>query len=333
MIHHILLIQDGENPDDARRVDAPGFDDALLPVNLIVGRSTIFVARAYTQSGEFLPVTFTWRSGDPLIASVNNGRITGNDRGGTNIVVSADDRGIEVNLGVVVHNPVTSIVITGDIGAHQTGSEVTLTATAHDTTGNQVPGVSFIWGSSDSNVVAVEANPDDSSEATVSMRRAGDAEITARSGAIVSDPAQFTVFDIVQPERRIVVDTSNAPFNRYYHPAIPGMGTGAKLTPDGDAATANSDIEIRITIQVRVGGIWNDVSAGVPVLVESSDTSVLTVPAMLSTDNSGMVTLTINAGDAIEGQGNALGDGRAIVRFGETYSSDKHVEVTLQPLQ
>ena len=81
------------------------------------------------------------------------------------------------------------------------------------------------------------------------MRRAGDAEITARSGAIVSDPAQFTVFDLVQPERRIVVDTSNAPFNRYYHPALPEMGAEAKLTPDGDAATANSDIEIRITIQ------------------------------------------------------------------------------------
>ena len=242
---------------------------------------------------------FAWSSEDPSIATVNNGRITGNDRGSTNIVVLAVDRGIEVSLGVVVHNPVTSIVITGDIGAHQTGSEVTLTATARDATGNQVPGVSFIWGSSDSNIAAVEANPDDSSEATVMMRSAGDAEITARSGAIVSDPAQFAVFDIVQPERRIVVDTSNAPFNRYYHPAIPGMGTGAKLTPDGDAATANSDIEIRITIQVRVGSIWNDV----------------------------------NAGDAIEGQGNALGDGRAIVRFGETYSSDKFVEVTFQRLQ
>ncbi len=221
----------------------------------------------------------------------------------------------------------------GDIGAHQTGSEVTLTATARDTTGNQVPGVSFIWESSDSNVAAVEANPDDSSEATVSMRSAGDAEITARSGAIVSDPAQFTVFDIVQPERRIVVDTSNAPFNRYYHPAIPGMGTDAKLTPDGDAATANSDLEIRITIQNKVGSDWNNVQAGIPVDIASSDTNVLTVPAMLATDGSGMVTLTINAGDAIAGQGNALGDGRAIVRFGETYSSYKFVEVTLQRLQ
>ena len=190
MIHHILLIQDGEHPDDARRVDAPGFDDALPPVNLIAGRSTIFVARAYTQSGDIVPVTFAWKSETPSIATVNNGRITGNSRGGTNIVVSAVDRGIEVSLGVVVHNPFTSIVIAGDIRPHQTGSEVTLTATARDATGNQVPGVPFIWDSSDSNVAAVEANPDDSSEATVSMRRAGDAEITARSGAIVSDPAQ-----------------------------------------------------------------------------------------------------------------------------------------------
>ena len=199
--------------------------------------------------------------------------------------------------------------------------------------GIRAPGVSFIWGSSDSNIAAVEANPDDSSEATVTMRRAGDAEITARSGAIVSDPAQFTVFDLAQPERRIVVDTSNAPFNRYYHPALTEMGAEAKLTPDGDAATTNSDIEIRITIQDKVGSGWNNVHAGVPVDIASSDTSVLTVPAMLSTDDSGMVTLIINAGDAIEGQGNALGDGRAIVRFGETYSSDKFVEVTFQRLQ
>lgn len=333
MIHHILLIQDGEHPDDARRVDAPGFDDALTPVNLIAGHSTIFVARAYTQSGDIVPVTYAWTSESRSIATVNNGRITGNGRGSTNIVVSAVNRGIEVSLGVVVHDPVTSIVITGDIGAHQTGSEVTLTATARDATGNQVPGVPFIWESSDTNVAAVEANPDDSSEATVTMRRAGDVEITARSGAIVSDPAQITVFDLVQPERRIVVDTSNAPFNRYYHPALPGMGTDAKLTPDGDAATANSDIEIRITIQDKMGSSWSNVHAGVPVDIASSDTSVLTVPEMLETDNSGMVTLTINAGDAIAGQGNALRDGRAIVRFGETYSSDKFVEVTLQRLQ
>ncbi len=46
-----------------------------------------------------------------------------------------------------------------------------------------------------------------------------------------------------------------------------------------------------------------------------------------------MVMLTINAGNAIEGQGNALRDGRAIVRVGETYSSDKFVEVKLQRLQ
>lgn len=82
-----------------------------------------------------------------------------------------------------------------------------------------------------------------------------------------------------------------------------------------------------------MGGIWNNVLAGIPVEIASSDTSVLTVPAMLATDNSGMVTLTINAGDAISGQGNALRDGRAIVQFGETYSSDIYVEVTLQPLQ
>ena len=82
-----------------------------------------------------------------------------------------------------------------------------------------------------------------------------------------------------------------------------------------------------------MGGIWNNVNARVPVVIASSDTNVLTVPAMLATDNSGMVTLTTNAGDAIAGQGNALCDGGAIVRFGETYSSDKYVEVTLQPLQ
>lgn len=56
---------------------------------------------------------------------------------------------------------------------------------------------------------------------------------------------------------------------------------------------------------------------------------------MLATDDSDtvMLTITINAGNAIEGQGNALRNGRAIVRFGETCSSDKFVEVTLQRLQ
>ena len=123
------------------------------------------------------------------------------------------------------------------------------------------------------------------------------------------------------------------PFDRFYHPALPGMGTAAKLTPDGDAATANSDIVIRITVQDQVGSGWSNVHAGVSVDIASSDTSVLAVPSMLATDNAGLVALTINAGDAVEGQGNALRDSRAIVRFGETYSSDKFVEVTFQPLQ
>ena len=79
------------------------------------------------------------------------------------------------------------------------------------------------------------------------------------------------------------------------------IGPPPLVTDCGDAATANSDIEIRITIQNKVGSNWHNVQAGIPVEIASSDTSVLTVPAMLATNSSGKVTLTINAGDAIAG--------------------------------
>ena len=348
-VHHVILIQDGQNADDARRYNAPGFNDDRADVDLIVDGTTMVVAKAGTQSGSPIDVDFEWESSDEPVATVMadgaTATITGIRKGESTITVSIPERGVEVELSVVVHNPVKGIVITGTGGAHVVGTSLDdYMAVAYDeannddgtNSGSPVPGQTFMWGSS-SAAATVTGDDDDSSMATVKIAGVGGADITAKIGKVTSNKISVSGFSVEEPERRLVVSTANAPFERYIDNDANNDGTADDniLTAAADT-TSNTESNIVITVTLQFRGlntagelVWQNVAddAELTIDVTSSDVATLTVPDMITTGTSGAATLTINAGTAVDGQGNALKAGTVYVTFDEDFSDPKSVEV------
>jgi hypothetical protein len=116
-IHHILIIQDGEDADDARRANAPNFAETHADVVLLVDDTTMLVAKAGSQNATPLAVAFSWASEDASIAEVDDsGMVTGVSNGTTDLVLSAVGRGVEIKVPVTVYKGVDNIVVTGGSG-------------------------------------------------------------------------------------------------------------------------------------------------------------------------------------------------------------------------
>ena len=280
---------------------------------MLVDGTTNFVAKALTQSEAVLDVQFTWESDAPFIADVDDsGMITASRKGKAEITASIEERGIAVSFVVTVHNPIKSIVVEGAGGPYEVGETAMLTAVAYDAAqddmrmgieGDPVEGVSFMWASSNTSVATVKADDDDSSMATVTMAGAGSADITAMIGDVTSNKVSFSVFSVVTPERRIVVSTANAPFSRYYHPAVEndpntvvnelrhekltvakGYGGIAEDGTISDHTVNHSDIVINVTLQYR--GLnddgelaWLNAANGLNIGVASSNDDIVEVDA------------------------------------------------------
>ena len=336
-IHHILLIQDGEKAEDARRVDAPDFDAAnLKPVAVIAGEETSLIARAGTQSGDPLPVEYAWESEDPAIASVEDGTIEGVNRGTTEITVSLVGRGIAVTIPVTVHDPVKGIVLTATSATTvQKGTDVTITAVAYDAVqtdaagaeGNEVPGVTFTWVSSNESVATVDTGGSNSNAMpAIKTHAAGSAEIQAVVGDVRSNKIMVDVFTVEEPRRRIVFDPASLPLQ-------------VELNAAGDAVTEN--LIISVTIQqwgILDGGGFGWVAVAYDATIEvtftSLDQAVLALGMTDTTDSGGNVSASIDAETDNDGTGNgtALKAGTASVRISTAYASTIFLGVTVTQL-
>ena len=375
ILHSIALRVSGEDAD-------LGDGDTR---DLTAKMSLTVMATPMTQSGDTLDVALSWMSSDEPVATVtadeDNSRmatVMGVRRGDAEITVEDAERGFSASFMVMVHNAPESIVVTGDYGSYEVGgSPVTLTATAYDAKqddmksgieGNEVEGVTFGWMSSKPDKVGVKADDDNSSMAEVSFKNVGSAEITAYTMVgdkkITSNKVKYTVFDVVEPERRIVVSTANAPFTRYYHPAVaddptisgtdevrpPKLSTAKnRNAADGtEIATDHSDIVITVTLQYRGLGTdgeltWLDAADGLQIGVSISDTDIIgvaddhkiTVDSTATNLSEGQASFTIGVptgtyATSPVAAGTAKKAGRILVTFSEAYSDDEIVVVTLK---
>ncbi len=349
-VHHILIIQDGEAEAAARRVNAPDFDDSLATIVLLVDDMTTLAAKAGSQDGEKIQVPFSWGTDNSAIADVDaaTGVVTGRSNGTTNITLSAVGRGIEVDIPVHVYKSVDTVVIDpSDAATLTVGATRVLTAEALDASeadmGVPIPGVAFTWNSSDESKATVTVDPNDSSMATVTAVSGGSTNITATAQGVASEAVAITVIELETPERRLWVDTSNAPFARYFDNDLNDDGTADDPVLSASADTTDNvadNITINVRLQVRnldANGneIWVAAANGLMVDVASSDVTVLAVPATLATAAvggvDGVVSLVIAANNSVNiaTQGDALAAGTVVVTFSEDFSPSKHVQVVL----
>lgn len=334
-IHHILIIQDGEDADDARRANAPNFAETHAPVVLLVDDTTMLQAKAGSQNATPLAVAFAWASEDASIADVDDtGMVTGVSNGSTNLVLSAVGRGVEIEIPVTVYKAVDSIVVTGGSGDNnlQVGSTLELTAQAFDESdadmGVAIPGVAFTWSSSDEDVATVEADEDDSSMATVTAQGPGTAKITASAQGEDSNEVSVTVFDVLGVERRIVVNE---------------LPYAVQLNNDNSSLSTTEDISVSIDQYNATTDAWDDVTgAEVKFTVLSGPLYLDAAAATQTSAGATATTIQINAisdpaadpqvtGILVEGL-HMDNPATAIVRITTGHADTQYIEIDITSL-
>ena len=336
-VHHILIIQDGEDPEDARRVNAPNFDDELMGIVLLVDETTHLFAKAGSQDGMAVDAVFTWASADADIAEVGalTGVVTGVSNGTTTLTATAVGRGIEVELGVTVYKGVDTVTVAdADEGTSSTlpiGGEVVLTATALDEsdadTGVEIPGVEFAWESSDPGVATVEPDEDNSAMATVTAKGEGTATISVTAVGSDADAAEYDVevFDVVQgPATRMTFNETVLPLN-------------IEIAADSSSATP-ATTTITVMVERRTGAVdadtglraWAPAPDGVEVTFEVVSGPIRIAMANATAESSGgSASLSIGYSQTDDTITGVSGVGDAIIKIHAEGYGTIYVEVSV----
>ena len=178
----------GEDPTDTD-LTVVAFVVTPNPIQLVQRDSVLLVVTAQTASGASVPVSFTFASANPAVATVSaTGRVRSADLlGTTGITISGG--GVTVQIGATVAQRVASIVVTPNPISLITRAAVNLVAQARDVVNVPVAGVTFIYASSDTTRATVN------SVGRVTARdSAGTAQVTVTAGG-VSTQVPVTVMD------------------------------------------------------------------------------------------------------------------------------------------
>ena len=144
-----------------------------------LGRTRVFAAAATDQNGNPVSATIRWHSTNAAVVTVDSmtGLVTAVANGAA--IVRATASGVNGDAIVLVSQAVATVQVTPPASSFgSSGDTVHLTATAKDSGGAAVPGVRFLWGSSDPAVASVDTL------GVVVTRAAGQATISATGRGI-----------------------------------------------------------------------------------------------------------------------------------------------------
>ncbi len=190
-IHHIKLMQDG-NDKKIAVFDAPDYElregmENTLDLIMAVGDMTMIAAKAASQNGMALPVTFAWTSDSDAI-SVEGGAIDAlTSTSKATVTVSAVGRGVEIDLTVKVLDVIKRIEFASGQATSYVlpvgGSIDLMTPVAYNAAedGDMIDGAEALidWVSSAPGIVSVDGN-------TITAESRGKAEITAQGQGVTS---------------------------------------------------------------------------------------------------------------------------------------------------
>ena len=215
------------------------------------------VATAVAGNGDTLNVDLVWSTNADHFANVDQtGMVTAVAKGSAEIMVENEATGTASTVTVMVQKAVGSVVVSTDDGLSiEPGETIMVSAQAYDGkegAGAEVEDVTYTWHNGGKDAIAtVKADKDDSSMATVTAKAAGSVEIYAMVGNVPSKKLKVTVIGIVEPSRRIVVDTGNAPFKRYYY----AEASDVDATIEGVVITADAEAEDDIMVDIDLPAI------------------------------------------------------------------------------
>ena len=356
-VHHVIIFQDGEKKDDARRYnEADGYSNdhdnvAGRETGVLVDGTLTWMAVAAAQDGNPIPATFTWEVDDPIVAMVEDdgagsATVTGLRRGDTKLIVKSPDRGIKIEIPFSVHNAVKGIVIAtmDDLTVQKGNNDIRITATAYDAKqtdaegaeGNPVPGVTFAWSSSNTSVATVNTD-DPGSNKTPQIKAAGvgSANIQARIGDVKSNELKVSVYDLDNPNRRLLPVRGIFVVGDYTAAVVDDPDTDVDETAAAEWAAATTPMTIRLQQeQVGTDGDLEWVNTTGDVKFESLNSNILALNTTVTiTDPAAGAVLAIDidaTNDATAGNGTAMAEGTVTVRVTSDFASTKHYQVTIE---
>ena len=163
-----------------------------ITVSIVTGQTTQFTAKYYNNLGKEapLPIGAIWASNDTTLATISNqGVATGKLVGQTSIKISINGLTALANINIVANNSVVANVNITPSNVQEVVLNGTINMTANGTnlTGNVLPGLSFLWNTSEPNIVSINNN------GLATALGYGTANITATSSNIQSPPTLVQV--------------------------------------------------------------------------------------------------------------------------------------------
>ena len=157
-------------------------------ISIQVNGKTTFAATGLDASGTTVSnLTFTWASASTNVATIDtNGVVTG-EAAGTSAITAASG-GVTSSAATVTVTPsISSITVAPTSATIRVGATQAFTATALDSGGNAISGVTFNWGNSNGLLASIN------SSGVVTALAPGTVLITATSGGITSPAAMLTI--------------------------------------------------------------------------------------------------------------------------------------------
>ena len=322
-IHHIKLIQDG-NDEMIAVFDAPGYDLRADPgnkLNLImaVGDMTTIAAKAASQNGAVLPVSFDWAS-DSDAVTVDGGMIDAvGSTTGAKITITAVGRGVEIELTVVVLDVIKRIEFASGQATSYVlpigGSIDLMTPVAYNNEedGEVIDGAEALidWVSSAPDIVSVDGS-------TITAEATGKAEITAQGQGVTSKAKiKITVAGSTGVIRYVMNPYPSNPIDRTRiltlavadDPATTDVDESVARSVVGPGALTDQNIVFQIQVlEVGPDGKTSNNDDTLTATVRSQNPDVIAIPenATPATISNALGTITIGTDDTwIVGHGTA----------------------------
>lgn len=153
LVFATACLSDGTSPTSITGIVV---NSSASPFGVFVGDQVQLSPQAHDPAGDIVPVSFTYKSSNTSVATVDaNGLITALSAGTTSIGIATIDQSASLTL-MVDGNITKTIVLTPPSATISPAEQVQFTATVMTTLGNPARNKSLVWSSTNTSVVAID---------------------------------------------------------------------------------------------------------------------------------------------------------------------------------
>ncbi len=229
-------------------VVAVGFTAGTDTTSIDLGGTTQLVAVPRDRNGNSLVRTPVWTSGNPAVATVDaNGSVRGVAPGTTTVSATVEGKTATIQVRVrarIIVKPADTTLMSGDSTILVVGDSATFKATAFDSQGRIIPGLTFTWSTSNPDLLNVPAD-----SGIVEAWSEGSARVVAKLGA----DSGFARVHVIHPVIGLAADS--APFN------VPFGGAGGPMSVGIINAGSGAISGLWVQIQYPASGPFGWLSA------------------------------------------------------------------------